>query len=318
MAMPDANRFEMLSYVGEGEEAIGQLIGDVDAIYIYQHFLTGDLIRSAPRLKFIQKHGLNCKNIDLKTAAERGIPVATLPLLRNATVAEQALALMLACARRIVVGHHAVTSAIYREKGLEPIRTSQRQIRGNWAEIEVAELQDAAVGLIGLGDIGMEIAKRCRAFGMEIFYHQRQRHAADVEARFEAHFLPFDELLARVDYLVLVLPHTEESEGLIDRSALALMKPSATLINVARGAIVDQDALVEALKQGRIAMAGLDVYREEPLPVDNPLMGLPNVVLTPHLGGGSGRSRSVDRSAGLSNILSFFDTGQARGVINFP
>jgi phosphoglycerate dehydrogenase-like enzyme len=317
--LPEAAEFDILSYVGKSEEAIRDLIQEADAVYIYQHFLTPDLIRSAPALRFIQKHGLNCKNIDLPAATERGIPVATLRLFRNATVAEQAFALMIACARKIILGHQAVTSAVYREMGLQPFVTKQREIAGNWAKIEGAtELKDTSVGIIGLGDIGMEIAKRCRAFDMTVYYNQRQPHSADVEERFEATYLPFDALLETVDYLVLVLPHTKETEGLIGARELARMKPTATLINVARGAIVDETALVDALQSGRLAMAGLDVFREEPLPAASPLLAMKNVVLTPHMGAGSGKAKSIDRTAGLVNILRFFHGERAQGVINLP
>lgn len=317
--LPEAAEFEILSYVGKGEAAIAELIPKADAVYIYQHYLTADAIRSAPSLRFIQKHGLNCKNIDVDAATERGIPVATLQLLRNATVAEQAMALMLACARQVIPGYEAVVGAAYRDLGLTPFRTSQREYAGNWAQITgITELAGAAVGIIGLGDIGLEIAKRCRAFDMTVYYHQRQRHAPDVEARFGATFLPFEKLLETVDFLVLILPHTAETDGMIGAKELARMKPSATLINVARGGIVDQDALIEALQNGRIAKAGLDVYREEPLPDTSPLIDMSNVVLTPHMGGGSGRARRVDRAAGLANILRFFRENQAAGVINGP
>jgi len=316
-ALPDADRFKILSYAGKEEEALRDLIPHAEAVYIYQHFLPEELIYLAPSLRFIQKHGLNCKNIDVAAATKRGIPVATLPLFRNATVAEHALALMLACARKIIPGHRAVQNSIYREMGIDPIRTTQREHRGNWANIEgLTELKDASVGIIGLGDIGVEIAKRCRAFEMKIFYHQRQRHSSDVEDKVGARFLDFGKLLETVDYLVLVLPHTPNSEGLIGAAELRRMKPSATLINVARGAVVDENALSKALANGQIAIAGLDVYREEPLPVSSPLLALPNVVLAPHTGGGSQLSRTLDRPAALANILRFFDNKQPLGVIN--
>ena len=316
-ALRDAAQFEILSYVGEGEEGLSRVMAEADAVYIYQHHLSGDVIRAAPSLRFIQKHGLNCKNIGVEAATERAIPVATLPLLRNVTVGEHAMALMLACARKVVAGHRAVENAFYRDMGLEPIRTSQREYRGDWAKIEgVAELAGASLGIIGLGDIGMEVAKRARAFDMTIFYHQRQRHSSEVEAQFGARFVSFEALLETVDFLVLVLPHTAESEGLIDADAFRRMKPTATVINVARGGVIDEGAMVEALKSGQIAMAGLDVYREEPLPASSPLIGLENVVLTPHLGGGSQRSRVVDRPAALANILRFFRGEVPHGVIN--
>ena len=128
-----------------------------------------------------------------------------------------------------------------------------------------------------------------------------------MEAEYQAAYLGFDDLLERVDYLVLVLPHTEESEGMIGAEQLARMKNTATLINVGRGALVDEAALAQALEQGEIAMAGLDVYRYEPLPADSPLIGMPNAVLLPHTGGGSNRQWDVDIPASLGKIAAFFE-----------
>jgi glyoxylate reductase/D-3-phosphoglycerate dehydrogenase len=316
-ALPEAARFDILSYVGEGERALAGLVPKAEVVYIYQHELTGEMIRSAPDLRFIQKHGLNCKNIDVAAASERGIPVATVPLFRSVTVAEHAFALMIACARKIVPGHMAVANAAYREMGIGPVRTSQREVRGNWAKIEgLTELMGASAGIIGLGDIGMEIAKRCRAFGMEVFYFQRRRHSGDVEKAHGARYLGFAELLRTVDYLILVLPHTPETENMIGAAELARMKPTATLVNVARGAVVDEDALATALEAGAIAMAGLDVFRDEPLPATSPLRQLPNVVLAPHTGGGSYRSRALDRPAALANILRFLRGEEPAGIVN--
>jgi gluconate 2-dehydrogenase len=315
--LPDLSGFELLTYVGEGPHRLNELAADADAAYVYQHELSGAAIRSAPRLKFIQKHGLNCKNIDVGAATERGITVATVPLFRNVAVAEHAMALLLACAHKILAGHRAVEGAVYRDMGLQPVRTSQREIRSNWANIAgVVELMGAAVGIVGLGDIGMEIARRCRAFGMEVFYHQRTPHSRDVEEAYGARYLALDDLLGTIDYLILILPHTPQTEGMIGPAQLARMKPTATLINVARGAVVDEDALADALARGVIAMAGLDVFRDEPLPASSPLLGMPNVVLTPHLGGGSYRSREADHRAGIENILRFFRGEPPHGAVN--
>ncbi len=314
--LPEAGQFELLSYVGQGPQKLNELIAKADAVYIYKDELSGQAIRSASALRFIQKHGLNCKNIDVAAAAERGVPVATLPLFRNVAVAEHAFALMIACAHKILPGHRAVEKAVYRELGLSPTRTSQRGISGNWAKVPgVIELMGASVGIIGLGDIGMEFALRCRAFGMDVFYYQRTRHAPDIEKAYEATYMPFQELLRTVDYLTLILPHTPESERMIGAAEFAMMKPTATLINVARGGILDEPALVDALSRGVIGMAGLDVFHEEPLPVTSPLLRMPNVVLTPHLGGGSYRNRKADYRKGVENILRFFRGEQPNGVL---
>lgn len=200
--------------------------------------------------------------------------------------------------------------------GIVPVRTAQREYKPNWAKIDgVMELMGASVGIVGLGDIGMELAQRCRAFGMKIHYHQRVRHPLAVEQAYQAQYMALAELLGQSDYVVLIVPHTAQTEGMIGAKELARMKPSATLINVARGGVVDEPALVEALANGTIAMAGLDVFLEEPLPADSRLLDMPNVVLTPHLGGGSYRFHATDHQACLQNILRFFRGEPPHGLV---
>lgn len=315
-ALPEAQSFRLITYVGQGTQSVDRLIGEAEAVYIYQDEISAAAIASARELVFIQKHGLNCKNIDLGAAAARGIPVATMGLFRNVAVAEHAMALMLACAHKILPGHRAVEEAVYRQMGIVPVRTAQREYKPNWAKIGgVMELMGAKVGIIGLGDIGMELAQRCRAFGMGILYHQRVRHPLAVEQAYQAQYMALGDLLREADYVVLIVPHTAQTEGLIGARELASMKRTATLINVARGGVVDEPALVAALADGTIAMAGLDVFREEPLPDASPLLGMPNVVLTPHLGGGSYRFHAADHQACLRNILRFFRGEQPEGLV---
>lgn len=313
---PAAEGFEVLAPEADTPEALCAAAAGADAVLCYKADLTREVIQAAPRLKFIQKHGLNCKNIDLAAAAERGVPVAGLTLLRNASVAEQALALMLACARKLIPGHRAAVGADYKQMNLVPVRTSQWDFRPNWPGIPgMTELFGTTAGIIGLGDIGMEIARRCRAFGMEVRYHQRSPHPPETEAAYEARYLPLDDLLAAADYLVLIIPHTPATEGIIGAAQLARMKPTATLVNVGRGGLVDEDALARALMEGKLGMAGLDVYRWEPLPDTSPLRTLPNVVLSPHLGGGSNRSWDVDVPAALENIRRFFRGETPSGLV---
>ena len=166
--------FEILEYLEEWPKVPPSLVREADAIFWHKDYLSEGIIRSANSLKFIQKNGLNCKNIDVATADERKIPVASLSLVRNATVAEHAMVLMLACARKLLYAHQAVTHGSYRDLGLEPSQTDRFNYKPNWANIEgIDELFGGTVGVIGMGDIGMEIARRCRAFGMEVVYHQR-------------------------------------------------------------------------------------------------------------------------------------------------
>jgi len=298
------------------ESALLALAPQADAILCYQAPLTAQVIDAAPALRFIQKHGLNCRNIDVAAASRRGIPVATMPLMRNVTVAEHALALILACARKMIPAHRAVAEADYQAQGLQPMLTAQGNYRSNWAGIQgMTELFRSSVGIVGMGDIGMEIAKRCRAFGMDIVYYQRTALAASIERELGMRYAAFDALLQVSDFVVLALPHTPQTEGLIGAAALRRMKSSATLINVGRGGLVDEQALAAALQDRQIAMAGLDVYRMEPLPAESPLRTLPNVVLSPHIGGGSYRSWVVDMPASLGNIQTFFAGGRAQGVL---
>jgi len=307
---------ELITPATGAERDLVAAAAPADAILAYEATITAAVIHAAPALKLIQKHGLNCRNIDVAAASARKVRVATLPLLRSVSVAEHALALMLACARKVIPGHRAVTGAVYRQMGLEPVLTANRTYRSNWARVTgMAELYQSTVGIVGMGDIGMEIAKRCRAFGMEICYYQRTQHPAEVEDALGIRYLPYARLLACADYVVLALPHTTETEGIVGAGELARMKPSATLVNVGRGALIDEEALAAALGAGRIAMAGLDVYRREPLPAESPLIALPNVVLLPHTGGGSYRSWEVDTPAVLENIERCF-AGKAQGVIN--
>lgn len=315
---PAAGAFRLILAGNDTPDALLAAAPEADAIICYQAQVPAPVIEAAPALRLIQKQGLNCKNIDVAAATRRNVRVATVPLMRSITVAEHALTIMLACARKIIPGYQAVTGAAYKEMGLEPIVTSQREYRGNWARIPgVSELYQATAGIAGMGDIGMEIAKRCRAFGMTVNYYQRTRHPATTEAALGIRYLPFDDLLCSSDYVVLVVPHTPETEGLIGAKELARMKPSATLVNVGRGGLVDEDALFAALKDGKIAMAGLDVYRAEPLPATSPLLTLSNVVLLPHMGGGSYRGWEIDIPAALENIRRYFADGAAAGIINF-
>lgn len=314
---PAAQAFRLVVPLEESEAALIAAAPAADAIYCYQTGISASVIRAAPTLRLIQKHGLNCRNIDVAAATRQNVRVATLRLLRNVSVAEHALALILACARKIIPGHRAVAGAIYREMGLEPVVTSQRNYRSNWAGIRgMSELFKATAGIVGMGDIGMEIAQRCRAFGMNVCYYQRTPHPQAIEASLGIRYLPLDELLSASDYVVLAIPHTAESEGLIGSRKLARMKPTATLVNVGRGGLVDEEALAAALRGNRIAMAGLDVYRNEPLPAASPLLALPNVVLLPHTGGGSYRSWEIDLPAALQNIRNFFAGEAAEGIVN--
>jgi phosphoglycerate dehydrogenase-like enzyme len=155
-------------------------------------------------------------------------------------------------------------------------------------QIPMVEVFVKTLGIVGLGEIGTELAKRAHAFDMKILYYKRRRLSEEAERELGIEYCSLDDLLRESDFVSLHVPHTKETDKLIGQRELALMKPSAFLINTSRGGVVDEDALYEALASKTITGAGLDVFREEPLPASSPLLKLDNVVLTPHIGGGSG------------------------------
>ena len=317
-AMAAGKPFKVVVPAGPAEADVIAAAADVDAILAYKLPITRALLEAAPKARMIQKYGLDCKNIDLAAAREKGLPVFTRSLIRNATVADHAMALMLACARRLLECHRVVAEARYLAHGYVPKPTAQQNVHhGNWIKVEgVADLLESTVGIVALGDIGTEIARRVRPFGPRICYYQRRRHGDDIERSLDAHYLPLDELIASVDYLILVVPLTPETENLLSRERIARMKPGACVINVGRGGLLDEDALCEALREGRLAAAGLDVFRWEPLPESSPLRQLPNVVLSPHMAGGSSdRYWQVDVAGALENIRRFIAGEEASGLL---
>ena len=190
----------------------------------------------------------------------------------------------------------------------ELVNNTKKKVTGNMFGFSTDPIQKVRVGIIGLGDIGMEIAKRCHAFGMNIFYYQRTRHNRDIETLYSATFSSFNDLIQKVDYIILVIPHTDESEGLIGKRELKMMKKSATLINVGRGGLIKEMELIQALQTKEIKMAGLDVYEIEPLPSSSPLIKLDNVVLLPHTGAGSNKHWDIDIPSSLKKIKDFFES----------
>ena len=223
----------------------------------------------ASEVKVIGRMGVGYDNVDLEAAGRHGVRVVNTPLSIIEPVAEHTLMLMLALVRRVVVGDREARAAVFRQPSNNPD----------------FELLGKTLGIIGLGRTGLRVARIARlGFEMEIIYHD-QRENSEAEAELGARRVELDELLARSDIVTLHVNFSPETEHLIDSVALAKMKRGAYLINVSRGAVVDETALVEVLRSGGIAGAGLDVYEEEPPAADNPLWELPNIIVTPHRAG---------------------------------
>ena len=231
--------------------------------------IDAEVIHAGRRLKVISTATAGYEHIDLEAAKARHITVCHAPGAADTAVADLTLALMLACARSVTAANHFV---------------HERQWR-YWAPylFEGVELQNSTLGILGLGRIGLQVAHRAQGFGMRVLYYGNRRNE-DAEQRLGLQFGSVDNILREADFVSLHLPLNPDTRGLIDERRLRLMKPSAFLINMARGSVVDHDALVRALREGRIAGAALDVYPREPIPPDDPLLELPNVIMTPHIG----------------------------------
>ncbi len=205
------------------------------------------------------------------------------------------MTMLLMCARAMLRSHLGVVSGSYRDLGLTPQVTAERSFSFKWLPVKPFEVFEKTLGIIGFGEIGMELAVRARGFGMNVIYNKRTPLDQDAEASLGVSYRSLDDLLAESDFISLHSPHTPDTDKLLASSQFAMMKPTAFVINTARGGEIDEEALVFALKTGQIAGAGLDVFREEPVPHDHPLLSLDNVITSPHIGGGSGTGRANQR-----------------------
>jgi phosphoglycerate dehydrogenase-like enzyme len=255
-----------------------------DALVVEGFSVGPEELRAAPKLKIVQKFGGLAHNIDAAACFAAGVKVDVQRRRVNVAVAEQALALMLALAKRVPELAGVVTESALRAAGYDP-RPFDRRYTGNsnFARISgLRTLSGATLGIVGMGEIGREIAARAAAFGMNVLYHQRNRIAPLDEAALKARYAALDALMAESDYITPALPLNDSTRGIIGKAELAHAKPGAMLVNVARGELVDHDALVAALASGRLAGFALDVGYQEPAPPSEPLLAMKNVILMPH------------------------------------
>jgi len=252
-----------------GDLHLKELIADADYAISGQVGVGGDVMRAARKLKLLHKWGVGVDNFDLEAARACGIKVARTTGSNAVPVAEFTLGLMLATLRHIANGHADLRGGAWR--GVDA------QTR------ETFMLSGKTVGLIGFGAIGKAVARLLQGFGCTILYHKPNRLSDNEERAFGARYAPLSELLARSDIVSLHCPMTPETKNLIDCQALAAMKRSAILVNVARGGVVVEDDLVRALRDGTIHAAAMDVFAVEPLPANSKLVGIDNLILTPHL-----------------------------------
>ena len=261
----------------------------VDGILTFGHMLvTAKHMANFRNLKVVSNYGVGVDHIDVEAARNLNIPVGNTPHVLNGTTADQALTLLLAAGRRLREGDIYARSSEFTY--FDP------------AYMLGTEIHHQTVGIIGLGGIGYQIARRCAAFDMNIVYHKRTP-LADNPDNLNLTYVSLDELLQQSDFVVCICPLTEETTGLIGKEEFAKMKNSAVLINVARGPVVDTAALTEALQEGHIYAAGLDVTDPEPLPRDHPLLSLDNVTIAPHLGSATMQTRRKMAEISVENLL---------------
>jgi glyoxylate reductase len=257
-------REELLARVAGAEGLLAMLTDRVDA----------ELLAAAPHLRAIANYAVGYDNVDLDAVRARGIPLGNTPDVLTDSTADLAFALMLAVARRI--GESAADARAGSWQTWQPDRWLGHDVHG------------ATLGIVGLGRIGKAVARRAEGFGMTVL-HTRET--------------PLDDLLAAADFVSIHTPLTPETHHLIDAAALARMKPTAILVNTARGPIVDTDALVTALHAGQIAGAGLDVTDPEPLPADHPLYSAPGALVVPHIGSATHATRERMADLAVDNLL---------------
>ncbi|NOX44705.1 MAG: D-glycerate dehydrogenase [Caldiserica bacterium] len=260
-----------------------------------------DILAASPRLKIIANLGVGVDNIDLDEASARGIMVLNTPGVLTETVADLAVALMLAVARRI-----AELDKRLRAEGF-PGWSFMPPYLGR-------DVWGSTLGIVGLGRIGAAVARRARCFSMAILYYSRARKP-DLEAELGCRYVPLDELLAESDFVVLCVPLVPETRHLIGERELSLMKETAYLVNIARGPVVDEGALVRALREGRIAGAALDVFEREP-EVHPGLLELDNVVLTPHIGSATLGTRRRMASLAVDGVLAALRGERPGNLVN--
>ena len=252
-------------------------VAEIDALWsVLTDRIDREVFDASMKLKIVSNMAVGYNNIDIEAAKEKGVIVTNTPGVLTETTADLAFALLLATARRVTEAESELR-------------------KGNWTswspmQYTGMDVGGATLGVIGMGRIGEAVARRGKGFDMRVLYHNRSRKP-EAEVAYGVEYAELDDLLMESDFVVILAPFTPETVGLIGARELGLMKNTAALINVARGGIVDESALYDALTNGTIWAAGLDVFEVEPVPLDHPLLTLPNVTVLPHIGSASIRTR---------------------------
>ncbi|PXX47419.1 2-hydroxyacid dehydrogenase [Undibacterium pigrum] len=285
-------------------ELAARLKGKVGTLATASARINTELLQQVPGLKMIASMAVGYDNIDVPACTAHGVMASNTPEVLNETTADFGWALLMATARRVTESEHWLRA-------------------GHWTKWRYdsflgADVHGATLGIIGMGRIGQAIARRSMGFDMKVVYHNRSRLSAEQEAYANnALYVSKEELLQQADHVVLVLPYSVASHHTIAAAELAMMKPGATLVNLARGGIVDDQALIAALREHRIAAAGLDVFENEPK-FHPDFLGLSNVVLTPHIASASEATRRAMANRAADNLIAGLTEGKPRDWLNPP
>ena len=283
-------------------ELAQRLQGKVGVFMTGTEKVNADLLEQCPQLKLCANMTVGYNNFDLAAMSAAGVLGTNAPDVLTETTADFGFALLMATARRVTESEHYLRAG--------------KWTRWSYDMFSGAEVHGTTLGIVGMGRIGQAIARRAAlGFGMQVVYHNRSRLDAATEASFNARYVGKEELLKNSDHVMLVLPYSAASHHTIGAAELALMKPTATLINLARGGIVDDAALAEALRLKRIAAAGLDVFEGEPA-VHPALLSVPNVVLTPHIASATEGTRRAMAALAVDNLIGFLMHGKAVTPLN--
>ncbi|RMG60587.1 MAG: D-glycerate dehydrogenase [Deltaproteobacteria bacterium] len=286
-------RQELLSRVPGASAIISTLADTID----------GEVMDAAGGgLKVIANYAVGFNNIDVEEATRRGIVVCNTPDVLTDATADMAFAMVMAAARFIPQAHEFTKKGLF--TGWDPELFLGQPVWGK------------TMGIVGMGKIGTAVARRAKGFGMTILYHNRKPVPAELEAELEARLVPLDVLLRESDFVVLLTPLTEETRGMIGERELSLMKGSACLVNISRGPVVVEDALVRALKEKKIFAAALDVYEREP-EIHPGLFELDNAVLLPHIGSATAEAREKMAHLTVENVLSVLDGREPPASVNY-
>ena len=286
---------------GLSKDELAAIIGDYDALAVRSETkVTAEIIAAANKLKIIGRAGVGVDNIDVEAATNRGILVVNSPEGNTLAAAELTVAMLLALARNIAPADQTLRGG----------KWDRKKYMGS-------EVYGKTLGVVGLGKIGREVVSRLQAFGMSILGYDPYLKPEQAES-LGIKLVDLDTLYKESDYITVHVPKTKETTGMINADKIALMKPTVRLINVARGGIMDEAAVAEAAKSGRIAGAAIDVFTTEPAPADNPLLGIPNVLTTPHLGASTEEAQvnvAIDIAEQIVDVL---NGKPARAAVNMP